>query len=195
MGYKTCTVEGCDSKHYGRGYCSRHYDRARRHGDPMKPLAFVAGDPRANFWAKVDKSGKCWVWTGSKERRGYGYFNLHGKIKKAHRLSYEWANGPIPPGIQIDHICFNKACVNPAHLRPVTNKQNNEHRTGAQANSKSGIRGVTWHSRVKKWQAYVVHNKKQIHLGYFATTEEAAAAATAKRNELFTHNDLDRTAA
>jgi hypothetical protein len=192
MTFKTCTIDGCEAKHYGRGLCNTHYSRARRNGDPMNPGQFVRGDAQANFWAKVDKSGECWLWTGAKEKRGYGYFNHNGTIKRTHRLSYEWANGPIPDGVQVDHICFNKACVNPAHLRPATNKQNNEHRTGAQRNSKSGVRGVTWHGRVKKWQATATQNKKQIHIGYFDSVEEAAKAALAKRNELFTHNDVDR---
>lgn len=95
----------------------------------------------------------------------------------------------------IDHMCRVPACVNPAHLRAVTNKQNTENHNGtAYCTSKSGIRGVSWHSRDKRWAARVRHEGKLIVVGYFSNTEDAEAAVVAKRNELFTHNDADRAA-
>lgn len=75
------------------------------------------------FWDKVDQSGECWVWTATK-RRGYGRFYLDGKPRQAHRVSYELANGPIPEGLVIDHLCRNKTCVRPAHLRATTQQIN-----------------------------------------------------------------------
>jgi hypothetical protein len=76
----------------------------------------------------------------------------------------------------------------------VSHKQNKENLRGASKNSKSGARGVWWHKSSNRWQARVGHDGKQVHVGYFGTIAEAEAEAAviAKRNELFTHNDLDR---
>jgi hypothetical protein len=95
----------------------------------------------------------------------------------------------VPEGKELDHICFNRLCVNPSHLRPVTRKQNMEHQQGAYANSKSGVRGVCHHKASGKWIARVGHFGKIIHVGLFENLEEAAAAVKAKRNELYTHNN------
>jgi hypothetical protein len=95
---------------------------------------------------------------------------------------------------QLDHICHVRACVNPDHLRPVTHKQNQEHKKGVQANNKSGYRGVSLSKRDGRWRAVVMHNWKPIFLGYYSTPEEANEVVVAKRNELFTHNDADRAA-
>lgn len=146
------------------------------------------------FWAKVDKTETCWNWTGAKIPKGYGYLTSKRRNYYSHRISWEWVNGPIPEGGHIDHICHNTSCVRPDHLRAVTRKENQENRCGAQANSRSGVRGVSWHKVTKRWRAVVQHRGKQIHIGYFTDLTKAEAAVIAKRNDLFTHNDLDRVA-
>lgn len=87
------------------------------------------------FWIKVNKDGplwdgtNCWEWTGSKVR-GYGDFWLGTVNGLAHRYSYKTLVGPIPEGLQIDHLCRNRPCVNPAHLEPVTASVNNRRGIG-----------------------------------------------------------------
>ena len=74
------------------------------------------------FWSKVEKRrAGCWPWLGriSTKKEPYGRFYLGGKIYSAHRVAYELTNGPIPDGKQIDHLCRNQSCVNPAHLEAV----------------------------------------------------------------------------
>lgn len=66
----------------------------------------------------------CWHWTGAITSAGYGSILYKGKTWQAHRLSYELFHGPILDGLPLDHLCRNRACINPAHLDPVTLHQN-----------------------------------------------------------------------
>lgn len=144
------------------------------------------------FWAKVDKTPGCWLWTGATTSRlGYGSLRYDGKHEYAHRLSLKLAGVDIT-GFQVDHICHEPRCVRPEHLRCATNKQNSENLTGAYANSTSGIRGVYWDKATKRWYATVGHNGKS-YGKRFLRIEDAAEWARAKRVELFTHNDADRS--
>jgi len=81
---------------------------------------------RARFIVKTLPTGVggCWLWTASKDRKGYGKFKMAGRVHRAHRVSYEMHVGPIPDGLELDHLCRNRMCVNPDHLEPVTTQEN-----------------------------------------------------------------------
>lgn len=147
------------------------------------------------FWDKVEKTDNCWTWKATINTCGYGQFWASGRIIRAHRYSWQLVNEQIPEGMQLDHTCHNRACVNPEHLRVTTRKENNENRLGAHANNRSGVRGVTRRNEHSKWQATVRHHGYLHYVGTFEQLADAEAAVIAKRNELFTHNDADRTAA
>lgn len=68
---------------------------------------------------RVAESG-CWEWQGAKNSRGYGCVAVNGKSQLAHRRAFELLVGPIPPGLQIDHLCRVQTCCNPEHLEAVT---------------------------------------------------------------------------
>lgn len=151
-------------------------------------------DIQKRFWSRVNKTSDCWLWTGSTLKNGYPRFSKDGKYQLAHRLAYEFVVGPIPAGLTLDHrYTCPKICVNPAHLRPATQKQNQENLTGAQKNNLStGVRGVTWDKDRNLWMGKVKHNGRHVWVGRFGTIDEAEAAVISKRLELFTYNDRDR---
>ncbi len=89
------------------------------------------------FWAKVDKThghgphGFCWLWTANTMSNGYGQFKLSGRGRGAHRIAYELLVESIPAGLQVDHLCRVRNCVNPAHLEPVSCRENVRRGRGA----------------------------------------------------------------
>jgi hypothetical protein len=111
----------------------------------------------------------------------------------AHRLSYEAHTGKkLHRKVGLDHTCQTEACVRPDHLRETTQKQNSENLKKSRKNNISGARGVYWDKVLGKWRAVVCHDGRKFSAGAHTTVEAAEAAVIVKRNELFTHNDLDR---
>lgn len=89
--------------------------------DPTKRRAnkFSQAPLDVRFWEKVEKGPDCWTWTGALTSGGYGSIWNGGKSCLAHRLAYQLTVGPVPDGLELDHLCRNTRCVNPEHLEPV----------------------------------------------------------------------------
>lgn len=93
---------------------------------------FLLTDLPKRMQSKITVQGDCWIWTGAKNSKGYGSVsNGFGSSVLAHRKSFELANGNIPAGLQIDHLCNTPPCVNPAHLEAVTGAENMRRRNAS----------------------------------------------------------------
>jgi hypothetical protein len=121
-----CNARECDSPvgpHGARGFCTRHYRRLMRFGDPNydpHPSAETIflqyrnpGDPNT-----------CWEWTGRRDADGYGVFSFKNRPVRAHRFAWILDNGPVPDGLHVLHHCDNPPCTNPADLFTGTNIDN-----------------------------------------------------------------------
>lgn len=202
--FNACKATNCNNPIHARGLCKTHFAGSslirfptttpkRRKRKPTQRI------DKQQFWDRVDRSNgpdACWIWTGCVDKRwGYGHFSNAGESRLAHQIAWELETGKRPPRrrakYELDHICHERTCVNPAHLRLVTRKQNQENRAGPRRDNAAGVRGVTAQAN-GRWLAQVVHNQQLISLGTFDTLEEANDAACAKRLELFTHNVEDR---
>jgi hypothetical protein len=128
---ETCEVENCGEPPKTYSLCAKHLSRFRRSGQTTDPR-------QRRFWAQVDRRGEdeCWEWTGRVQPNGYGNFGVNG-TRLVHRIAYQWLVGPIPDGLVLDHLCHtrdascadnahcpHRRCVNPAHLEPVTPREN-----------------------------------------------------------------------
>lgn len=122
----SCSVVICDRPAEKRGWCGGHYRRWHRSGDVRAdaPLRLPPASIEEALSSKTDKTGECWLWTGAIQSGGYGEIRHLGRTRLAHRVSYEVHVGPIPIGLQLDHLCRNTRCVNPTHLEPVTQSVN-----------------------------------------------------------------------
>lgn len=181
---EVCSIEGCARKFYARGWCARHYTKWKSHGSPTGggDKFFDAEESFSARTARDARSG-CLLWTGTLNIGGYGQMKAGGKHTPAHRYAWERANGPVPEGKYLDHICFRRNCVEVRHLRLATMAENNWNRSGPAANSRTGVRNV----HVKSGR-YLVKIKKDgvAHYGGFHDTiEEAAIVAERMREELF----------
>ena len=123
---KKCSITNCEKPIKARGLCASHYQNLWRTGDPMRPLVRAAGERALR---RVDRSdpAACWVWSGAMDGQGYGHLRAGpagAGFVRAHIAAYEHGFGKVPDGLELDHLCRNKLCINPAHLEPVTHAEN-----------------------------------------------------------------------
>ncbi|AAP58684.1 17R [Xanthomonas phage Xp10] len=121
---------------------------------------------------------------------GYIRVMLHGKLYQAHRLAWLLHHGSWPNN-HLDHINGQKDDNRIENLRECSNAENCQNR-GKRSDNSSGVTGVCWHKRDKKWQALIMVNGNKIHLGYFDTIDEAATARAAAKAQYHKFQPFDR---
>ena len=181
-----CSIDDCDKPSKARGWCGMHYERWREHGSPLGGGAKYA-TPEEAFLARTEPivgDPAHLLWTGYTDSDGYGALSVNGRMVLAHRYAWTRDHGPIPDGMTIDHVCFERSCVNTEHLRLATHAENTRNLSGPHKDRMHDLqRGV--HRSGRKYQASVRHNGTLHHLGTFDTVESASRAAQAKRAILF----------
>lgn len=191
---KTCSVEGCNGKHQAKGYCNRHYKQFKRHGCILERTKndaneIIEHDDYAEMILYNNKGEEVAralidleyvdVVNDYKWRLNYQGYVVNDKVGKLHRFL-------MNPGedLVIDHINRNRLDNRICNLRACTLQENNMNKS-IQCNNTSGIQGVSWDKNRNKWLVHITVNRKQIHLGYFNTIEEAAEARRQAEIEYF----------
>jgi hypothetical protein len=135
-----CTVNDaeCSEGRLRRGLCEKHYRRALHSGS--------TASPQIDIWQhySVAADTSCWEWAGALWRNGYGKTSrsVHG-TRLAHRAYFAEHRGPIPDGMDLDHLCRNRLCVNPDHLEPVSRAVNLDRGLDARTSCRSGRHDIS----------------------------------------------------
>lgn len=125
---RRCSIEGCSKAHEARGYCSKHWLRWRKYGDPLCVMRNngVGDTVEARFWSRAALTAndqRCWLWVGRKNNKGYGQLSVQGKNWLAHRYAWYLTKG-FEPMLFLLHSCDTPTCINPNHLREGTQLEN-----------------------------------------------------------------------
>jgi len=129
-----CEVEGCDRPHEARHLCAMHYQRLTKGGALDQPARTASLEERFRAMVSSERCPcgcECELWAGGiSKRTGYGHFSVGNQTQLAHRVAYKLAYGPIPDGMEIDHVyergCKHRHCVKREHLEAVTHAINNQ---------------------------------------------------------------------
>lgn len=182
LGRTGCKSDGCTQQHYAHGLCHKHYQRHQKYGNHEAGNARHS-DPVDALKYRTKRKGSCLVWTGSINQKGYGRINIDGRLVTAHRYAWYLEFGAIPDGSQINHICWEKSCVNTDHLELASSYENASYRKGANSNSTSGIRNVS--RKGGRWHVSITKDRKTHNFGTYEDIEEAAQVAEQARKDLF----------
>lgn len=112
------------------------------------------------FWAKVNKTSGCWLWTGGKSSNGYGHFVVDGFNRSTHRFAWTIENGPIPEGMIVLHLCDTPGCVRISHLKLGTQADNMADRD-AKGRQARGAR----HGKTRLTEAHVAEIRSRVARG------------------------------
>lgn len=158
-----CVIDDCTNKIItNRGLCRKH---------------FVRRTNEERFWENVIKQDDgCWLWNGYIDINGYGSISFNNKRIATHRYSFKLHNGYLPVGLELDHLCRNRACCNPEHLEPVTHRENLI-RGAVILNKNEGLPpGVTKKTfkHSIKYQVRKVFNGVRVYLGLYNNPEDAS---------------------
>ena len=194
-----CVVDECPKPtRTGKNkFCDSHYRKHLKYGDATYVYVKDSQTSTTKFWQKVEFTMYCWNWTGALNHKGYGNFSNRRKLfgsTYAHRIAYElFFDRPADDKV-IDHICRNRKCVNPAHLRQVSYAENQQN-TSRFSKNLSGYRGVTERNYLPKnadfkhWRVRLFDSRNQEHESCYPCYELHVAAYYAHKNrkELFTY--------
>lgn len=195
----TCSVENCNNILLGNtGYCSRHHQQMRHYGKILKRTIFDPNEiiiedtlcriklynidcieiAEALFDLEFKPTIEKFKW--SLTDKGYVHCTYHDEINhrkkiRLHQAIISLSGQEVPPGYEIDHRDGNKLNNLLSNLRICTRFQN-QHNTQLRIDNTSGDKGVIYYKRNNKWQAQIMNNGKQEHLGYFTIKEDAARA-------------------
>lgn len=136
---RICNLIECENKHLAKGYCRKHYLRLYKHGT-LKRKGFYNTPLMTRLTAKIlQAENGCWIYTGAINQEGYGAIRNGPKMASTHVTMYEHHNGPVPEGLELDHLCRIRKCCNPFHLEAVTHKEN----------IRRGNSGIGWEKRTR----------------------------------------------
>jgi hypothetical protein len=167
---KSCSIENCENKYAGKGFCQKHYQKNKRYGDPLAGKTYSQNKAGSEEYISENSEidiNDCWIWKKYKNNKGYGHPKFKGESILAHRLSYLTFIGEIPNNLHVLHNCDNPTCVNPKHLFLGTNQDNMKDRNNK--NRQSRLKGKD-HGRSKLVQEEV----DEIRILYSAELAERA---------------------
>ena len=138
-----CKFGHLSERHTKKSYCSYCWRLVRLRHRPLKPPKAASLD-RMFANAIPEPNSGCWFWLGALNEKGYGIVKYQGRKQRAHRVTFDMTGGILPAGMEIDHICWCRCCINPDHFEVVTHLENirrRRKRFTSPTPSRSGDRG------------------------------------------------------